>query len=155
MEASTEGDHMPTKTHTTNHNSKAAPTLPSSAPNQCSSSEQWPDSPIGLDEKVRLQSVNNLNQVLADTMMLRDLYKKHHWQVTGIPSISCTCCSTSTTASRPRLVDAIAERIQLLGGVAIALAQTLPNTPESNARRFTAKRFRCSSHGCSKRTNSF
>ncbi len=39
--------------------------------------------PIGLDEKVRLQSVNNLNQVLADTMTLRDLYKKHHWQVTG------------------------------------------------------------------------
>src|SRR5262245_56529458 len=33
--------------------------------------------PIGLDEKVRLASVTDLNQTLADTMTLRDLYKKH------------------------------------------------------------------------------
>ena len=39
--------------------------------------------PIALAEDVRQTSVDNLNQVLADTIMLRDLYKKHHWQVSG------------------------------------------------------------------------
>jgi len=33
--------------------------------------------------KVRGVSVENLNQVLVDTMTLRDMYKKHHWQVSG------------------------------------------------------------------------
>ena len=36
----------------------------------------------GLDSG-RLGIVDDLNQLLADTMMLRDLYKKHHWQVVG------------------------------------------------------------------------
>ena len=39
--------------------------------------------PIALAESAAKQSVENLNQVLADTMTLRDLYKKHHWQVAG------------------------------------------------------------------------
>src|SRR6185295_18240639 len=39
--------------------------------------------PIALSEKACRQSVENLNQVLADTITLRDLYKKHHWQVAG------------------------------------------------------------------------
>src|SRR6266850_6340208 len=39
--------------------------------------------PIALDVAVCAASVENLNQLLADTMTLRDLYKKHHWQVSG------------------------------------------------------------------------
>src|ERR1035441_5049548 len=39
--------------------------------------------PIALNESVRQQGVDNLNQLLADTMTLRDMYKKHHWQVSG------------------------------------------------------------------------
>jgi starvation-inducible DNA-binding protein len=39
--------------------------------------------PLGLSEEVCLESVQALNQVLADTMTLRDMYKKHHWQVAG------------------------------------------------------------------------
>src|SRR5260370_8572088 len=39
--------------------------------------------PIALDENVCAQSVGNLNQILADTITLRDMYKKHHWQVAG------------------------------------------------------------------------
>jgi starvation-inducible DNA-binding protein len=35
--------------------------------------------PIALSENAARQSVENLNQVLADTSTLRDLYKKHHW----------------------------------------------------------------------------
>ena len=39
--------------------------------------------PIALAEGTRRASIDNLNQLLADTMTLRDLYKKHHWQVSG------------------------------------------------------------------------
>src|SRR5207253_842621 len=39
--------------------------------------------PIALDASVCAASAGNLNQLLADTMTLRDLYKKHHWQVSG------------------------------------------------------------------------
>src|SRR5438093_1625201 len=35
--------------------------------------------PIALDASVCAASAGNLNQLLADTMTLRDLYKKHHW----------------------------------------------------------------------------
>src|ERR1700704_3039270 len=40
--------------------------------------------PIALAESVCKASVDNLNQLLADTMTLRDMYKKHHWQVVGL-----------------------------------------------------------------------
>ncbi len=39
--------------------------------------------PITLAEHVCKVSVEDLNQLLADTMTLRDIYKKHHWQVAG------------------------------------------------------------------------
>ena len=39
--------------------------------------------PLGLSEEVRKASVEMLNPLVADTRMLRDIYKKHHWQVSG------------------------------------------------------------------------
>ena len=39
--------------------------------------------PLEMEEPVRLQMTEQLNQLLADTMTLRDLYKKSHWQVAG------------------------------------------------------------------------
>ena len=39
--------------------------------------------PNGLSGDVCVESVERLNQVLADTMTLGDLYKKHHWQIAG------------------------------------------------------------------------
>jgi starvation-inducible DNA-binding protein len=39
--------------------------------------------PIALAESACREGVENLNQLLADTITLRDLYKKHHWQVAG------------------------------------------------------------------------
>src|SRR5882672_8502989 len=39
--------------------------------------------PLQLEEPVRLEMTERLNQLLADTMTLRDLYKKSHWQVSG------------------------------------------------------------------------
>ena len=56
--------------------------------------------PIALAESVCKASVENLNQVLADTMTLRDMYKKHHWRSSARPSINCICSMTSITRSR-------------------------------------------------------
>ncbi|GAB3237274.1 DNA starvation/stationary phase protection protein [Hymenobacter seoulensis] len=78
--------------------------------------------PIGLDEKTRQQSVNNLNQMLADTITLRDLYKKHHWQVVGPTFYQLHLLYDKHYEEQSVLVDTIAERIQILGGVAVAMA---------------------------------
>jgi starvation-inducible DNA-binding protein len=78
--------------------------------------------PIGLSEKVCRASVAALNQVLVDTMTLRDLYKKHHWQVSGHTFYSLHLLFDKHYGEQAALVDAIAERIQLLGGLAVAMA---------------------------------
>ena len=78
--------------------------------------------PIGLSEEVLLNSTRDLNQVLADTIMLRDLYKKHHWQVSGHTFYQLHLLLDKHYEEQNELVDALAERIQALGGVAIAVA---------------------------------
>lgn len=77
--------------------------------------------PIALSENVRQQSVANLNQVLADTITLRDLYKKHHWQVAGPTFYQLHLLFDKHYGEQNELVDAIAERIQILGGVSVAM----------------------------------
>lgn len=78
---------------------------------------------IGLSDDVRAQSVAELNQILADSMMLRDLYKKHHWQVSGITFRELHLLFDKHYEEQVALVDALAERIQILGGVAVAVPQ--------------------------------
>ncbi len=78
--------------------------------------------PNGLADKVANKSVEVLNQILADTMVLRDLYKKHHWQVTGPAFYQFHLLFDKHYEEQAELVDQIAERIQLLGGVSIAMA---------------------------------
>jgi starvation-inducible DNA-binding protein len=78
--------------------------------------------PLGLDQKACESSVQALNQLLADTMSLRDLYKKHHWQVTGPTFHSMHELFDKHYEQQSRLVDEIAERIQLLGGLSVAVA---------------------------------
>ncbi len=84
--------------------------------------------PIALGERVCRQSVENLNQVLADSMVLRDLYKKHHWQVAGGTFNQLHLLFDKHHEQQVELVDAIAERIQLLGGVGIAMAHDIAET---------------------------
>jgi starvation-inducible DNA-binding protein len=84
--------------------------------------------PIALDQKVCLASVNNLNQLLADTMTLRDLYKKHHWQVAGHTFYQLHLLFDKHHSEQTELIDAIAERIQLLGGISIAMAHDVAET---------------------------
>jgi starvation-inducible DNA-binding protein len=77
--------------------------------------------PIALDERVRAASIEALNQILADTMMLRDLYKKHHWQVAGHTFYQLHLLFDKHYGEQSTLVDALAERIQSLGGVSVAV----------------------------------
>ena len=78
--------------------------------------------PIALDQSACQQSIENLNQVLADTITLRDLYKKHHWQVAGPTFYQLHLLFDKHYEEQNKLVDTVAERIQLLGGVSIAMA---------------------------------
>jgi starvation-inducible DNA-binding protein len=84
--------------------------------------------PIGLDPKVCADIVQQLNQILADTMALRDLYKKHHWQVAGPTFYPLHLLFDKHFAEQSELVDDIAERIQLLGGISIAMAADVAET---------------------------
>src|SRR6266404_6559354 len=84
--------------------------------------------PIALDAAVCAASVENLNQVLADTFTLRDLYKKHHWQVGGPTFYQLHLLFDKHYEEQNDLVDAIAERIQSLGGVGLAMAPDIAET---------------------------
>lgn len=77
--------------------------------------------PIALSETAARQSVENLNQVLADTVTLRDLYKKHHWQLAGPTFEQLHLLFDKHYEAQNELVDTIAERIQMLGGVTLAM----------------------------------
>ena len=72
--------------------------------------------------------MENLNQLLADTITLRDLYKKHHWQVAGPTFYQLHLLFDKHYEQQNDLVDAIAERIQLLGGVSLAMAHDVAET---------------------------
>jgi starvation-inducible DNA-binding protein len=78
--------------------------------------------PIALAERARRASVENLNQLLADTLTLRDMYKKHHWQVSGPTFYQLHLLFDKHFNEQGELVDLIAERIMTLGGVSIAMA---------------------------------
>ena len=92
--------------------------------------------PIALSEKTRKESVDNLNQLLADTMVLRDLYKKAHWQVSGATFYQLHLLFDKHYGEQSALIDTVAERIQVLGGVSIAMAHdvvemaTVPRPPK-------------------------
>ncbi len=77
---------------------------------------------IALARKARAEIVVALNQILADAMTLRDLYKKHHWQASGPTFYELHLLFDKHHDEQEELVDAIAERIQTLGGVSIAMA---------------------------------
>jgi starvation-inducible DNA-binding protein len=78
--------------------------------------------PLQLEEPVRLEMTERLNQLLADTMTLRDLYKKSHWQVSGVTFYQLHLLFDKHFGEQSEIVDTIAERIQLLGGISIAMA---------------------------------
>lgn len=80
------------------------------------------DLPIGLSEDVRREMCERLNPLLADTASLRDLYKKSHWQVGGPTFYQLHLLFDKHFGEQVELVDLLAERIQILGGVSVAMA---------------------------------
>src|SRR5258708_8042706 len=84
--------------------------------------------PLDLEEPVRVEMTAQLKQLLEDTMTLRDLYKKSHWQAAGPTFYQLHLLFDKHSNEQVELVDSIAERIQLLGGVSIAMAPDVAET---------------------------
>jgi starvation-inducible DNA-binding protein len=84
--------------------------------------------PLDLEEPVRLEMTEQLNQLLADTMTIRDLYKKSHWQVAGPTFYQLHLLYDKHYEEQDEIVDQIAERIQLLGGISLAMAADVAET---------------------------
>jgi starvation-inducible DNA-binding protein len=79
------------------------------------------DMPHPLSATVRADMVARLNQLLADSITLRDMYKKHHWQVSGPTFYQLHLLFDKHFDEQLEVVDTIGERVQLLGGVTIAM----------------------------------
>jgi starvation-inducible DNA-binding protein len=80
---------------------------------------------LALSENDRKASVESLSQLLADVITLRDLYKKHHWQTSGTSFYSIHLLFDKHAGELTELADTVAERIQTLGGVAIAMGSDI------------------------------
>jgi starvation-inducible DNA-binding protein len=76
--------------------------------------------PIALSHDARAESSQALNQILADSMILYNLYKKHHWLVRGPTFYQLHLLLDKHAEEQLKLIDLMAERVQTLGGVAIA-----------------------------------
>ena len=77
------------------------------------------DLPIALPAKARESSCRLLNEILADTMVLYNLYKKHHWLVAGPTFYQLHLLFDKHAEEQNELTDLIAERVQMLGGIAV------------------------------------
>ncbi|GAC1572466.1 MAG: DNA starvation/stationary phase protection protein [Sphingomicrobium sp.] len=88
------------------------------------------DLPHPLSADVRKKMVDKLNQLLADSIAIRDMYKKHHWQVGGPTFYQLHLLLDKHYEEQANLVDMIAERIMALGGISIAMA---PDVAEMTA----------------------
>jgi starvation-inducible DNA-binding protein len=86
--------------------------------------------PLELEEPVRLEMTEKLNQLLADAITLRDLYKKCHWQVAGATFYQLHLLFDKHYNEQVELVDSIAERIQLLGGISLAMPADVAETTQ-------------------------
>jgi len=77
---------------------------------------------LGLSTEVRHRGVSALNRLLAHSMALRDLYKKAHWQTSGATFYELHLLFDKHYTEQLALIDSLAERVQTLGGVSLALA---------------------------------
>ncbi|WP_183540944.1 DNA starvation/stationary phase protection protein [Microbispora sp. NBRC 16548] len=77
------------------------------------------DFPVGLPRETREYSCQRLNQILADSQILYNLYKKHHWLMRGPTFYQLHLLLDKHASEQLPIIDAVAERIQTLGGVAV------------------------------------
>jgi starvation-inducible DNA-binding protein len=80
---------------------------------------------LALQEQTRHQSVMALNRLLAHSTAIRDLYKKAHWQTSGPRFAELHAMFDAHATAQNELMDALAERVQTLGGVALAMPQDI------------------------------
>src|SRR5260370_37767895 len=66
------------------------------------------DIPHPLDAKVRADMVAKLNQLLADSISVRDMYNKHHWQI----------CVPTVNQPQPRFHKHLNEHIEMTDTIA-------------------------------------
>jgi len=78
------------------------------------------DFPIALKREARSESCEILNQVLADSIILYNLYKKHHWLMRGPTFYQLHLLLDKHADEQLALIDKLAERVQTLGGIAVA-----------------------------------
>jgi starvation-inducible DNA-binding protein len=76
--------------------------------------------PIALAAETRMESCQLLNHILADSVILYSLYKKHHWLVRGHTFYQLHLLLDKHAGEQLDLIDLLAERVQTLGGVAVA-----------------------------------
>jgi starvation-inducible DNA-binding protein len=92
--------------------------------------------PIGLGDEARQGSCTALNEILADSMVLYGLYKKHHWLVAGPTFYQLHLLFDKHATEQEELIDLLAERVQSLGGIAVgdprhaAELTTIPRPPD-------------------------
>ncbi len=75
--------------------------------------------PIALSAQAREESVQLLNGILADSMILGAMYKKHHWLVAGPTFYQLHLLFDKHAEEQVELIDLLAERVQSLGGIAV------------------------------------
>jgi starvation-inducible DNA-binding protein len=75
--------------------------------------------PIALSAEARGESCQLLNEILADTMVLTALYKKAHWNAAGATFYQLHLLFDKHYEEQAELVDALAERVQMLGGISV------------------------------------
>src|SRR3954470_24077199 len=109
---------------------RAQPLLHQRSPETQSFESVTAELPLGLSLEVRQEMIQQLNQILADTMTIRDLYKKSHWQVSGPTFYQLHLLYDKHYGEQAELVDEIAERIQLLGGLSLAMAHDIAETTQ-------------------------
>jgi starvation-inducible DNA-binding protein len=92
--------------------------------------------PIALSAEARAESCRILSEIQADTMILTALYKKSHWNAVGPTFYQLHLLFDKHYEEQAELVDALAERIQMLGGVSVgdprhaAELTTIPRPPD-------------------------
>jgi starvation-inducible DNA-binding protein len=75
--------------------------------------------PTGLPDETRAESCRVLTEILADTLVLYALYKKHPWNVAGPTFYQLHLLFDKHAEEQLELVDLLAERVQALGGIAV------------------------------------
>ena len=92
--------------------------------------------PIGLPDEARRASCETLNEILADSMVLYSMYKKHHWLVAGPTFYQLHLLFDKHAEEQNELIDLLAERVQSLGGIAVGDPRhageltTIPRPPD-------------------------